>query len=96
MPIVPVQTWALPDNEVDCLPGGFLYDDELGTIERGARSTPTVEFSDDGVPDDYPTPKPGWKKRDIKEWLDFQGVDEADYEGMTKAQLLDFADSLEH
>ena len=50
MPIVPVQTWALPDNEVDCLPGGFLYDDAGGTIER------TVKPDEEPVAEE-PAPK---------------------------------------
>lgn len=38
MPIVPAQNWADPNNEVDCLPGGFLYDDQGGTIERSVEA----------------------------------------------------------
>jgi hypothetical protein len=44
MPIVPVQTWALPDNEVDCLPGGFFFDNAGGTVNRSAKTAePPVE-----------------------------------------------------
>lgn len=59
MPIVPVSTWCLPDNLVDCLPGGLLHDDEGGTAPRSLSVRP----------DDT------WKVADIKAWLDANGVD---------------------
>ena len=79
MPIVPVQTWALPDNEVDCLPGGFLYDDAGGTIERSAK--PQL-INASAVPDQ------SWTKAEIQAWFDVQGIDYSS--SATKAELLTF------
>ena len=79
MPIVPVQTWALPDNEVDCLPGGFLYDDAGGTIERSVKQQ---SANAPAVPDQ------SWTKAEIQAWFDVQGIDYSS--SATKAELLTF------